>query len=510
MERPLRRASLFQLALVVLVVVTLATSTGTAVAAKSTTKVWPAMATFDPTIAWVPCHDTWECGTLNVPVDWTTGGSDQVPLAVARHAATSPDERIGVLAVNPGGPGQGGVDYLPQLINRFPDTVLARFDIVTWDPRGTGHSRPVDCVDDAFLDTDTPIVPDTAAELTVARDYSAAFARGCTQRMGAYAGQVGTRNSARDLEAIRIALGEQQLNYLGFSYGVVLGMTYAQMFPGAVRTMVLDGPPDYWQPSLEYAYAQAAGFKQAFDAFLDWCEQDQSCALRSVAPPREAFESLRASLQTTPIAAEYTLDDVTRSGTVTEATMANAVIGSMYDERWWPTLADALDLAARDGDGSGLLERADDFVGRHPDGTWDSLYEAFLTINCVDRPDRAPRSAAHELADILRFQNDLPPWGGSWATSGCVGMPKAAKGDKLGDVRVAGTPPVLVVATTGDPATPYSGAAGVVARIAGAGLLTFESTDHTAFGTGRSDCIDAAVTSYLVDATLPAPDTRCT
>lgn len=495
-------------------VMVLVASTSGAASAKPTTKTgvktWPAMVAFDPTIAWTPCHDTWECGTLTVPVDWTTGGGGQIPLAVARHLATSPDERIGTLAVNPGGPGEGGVDYVPQLISRFPDTVLERFDLVTWDPRGTGHSRAVDCVDDAFLDADTPIVPDTPGKLNLIRAYSDAFARGCAERMGAYAGQVGTRNSARDVEAIRIALGEPQLNYLGFSYGVVLGMTYAQMFPGAVRTMVLDGPPDYWQSSLEYAHAQAAGFKQAFDAFLAWCEEDSSCALRDVGPPRDAFEALRVSLQTAPIAGTYTVDDVTRTGTVTEATMANAVIGSMYDERWWPTLARALTLAARDGDGSELLERADDFLGRHPDGTWDSLYEAFLAITCVDRPERAPRAATSELADIARFQSELPPWGGSWATSACTGMPKPAKGDKLGDVRVAGTPPVLVVATTGDPATPYSGVSGVMGRIAGSGLLTFESTDHTAFGTGRSDCIDQAVTTYLVDSTLPAPDTHCT
>ncbi|HEX5586383.1 MAG TPA: alpha/beta hydrolase, partial [Acidimicrobiia bacterium] len=275
-------------------------------------------------------------------------------------------------------------------------------------------------------------------------------------------------------------------------------------------TMVLDGPPNYWQSSLAYAHSQAAGFKQAFDAFLDWCEQDPSCALRDVGPPREAFEALRVSLQATPITGTYTLDDVTRSGTVTESTMANAVIGSMYDKRWWPTLARALTSAARDGDGSELLERADDFLGRHPDGTWDPLYESFLAITCVDRPERNPRTVSSELADIARFQSELPPWGGNWATSGCAGMPKPAKGDKLGDVRVTGTPPVLVVATTGDPATPYSGVSGVTARIAGAGLLTFESTDHTAFGTGRSDCVDAAVTTYLVDAALPPPDTHCT
>ena len=138
------------------------------------------------------------------------------------------------------------------------------------------------------------------------------------------------------------------------------------------------------------------------------------------------------------------------------------------------------------------------------------MVEANAVIRCVDLPDPlAALDRARELADVLRFQSELPPWGGSWATSGCAGMPKPAKGDALGDVRVAGTPPMLVIGTTGDPATPYSGAVAMLGRIAGAGLLTFESTEHTAFGTARSTCIDDAVTAYLVDGAMPAPDTRC-
>ena len=130
-------------------------------------------------------------------------------------------------------------------------------------------------------------------------------------------------------------------------------------------------------------------------------------------------------------------------------------------------------------------------------------------IGCVDRPEpKAPRFST-ELADIIRFQAELPPWGGGWAYSGCVGMPKPAKGDKLGDVSVTGAPPILVVGTTGDPATPYAGAGTMVARIAGSGLLTFDSTEHTAYGTARSTCIDDAVNAYLVDGVMPTPGTHC-
>jgi hypothetical protein len=159
-------------------------------------------------------------------------------------------------------------------------------------------------------------------------------------------------------------------------------------------------------------------------------------------------------------------------------------------------------------DGEPLLQLADDYLGRHTDGTWAPDLETNAVISCVDRPDPKPRSAARELADVARFQSELPPWGGGWAVSGCAGMPKPARGDKLGDVRVTGSAPILVVGTTGDPATPYAGAFTMVSRIAGSGLLTFESTEHTGYGTGRSTCIDDAVDAYLIDGVMPAAGTQ--
>jgi pimeloyl-ACP methyl ester carboxylesterase len=432
-------------------------------------------------------------------------------LSVTRRRASVPDARLGALLVNPGGPGFGGTGFVRTLVRRLPPVVTDRFDLVSWDPRGTGASRPVDCVDDAVLDLGTavPAVPDTAETLAVARRYNRAFARGCVERNGAYAGQVGTRNTARDLEAIRIALGEPSLNYLGFSYGTIVGATYAQMFPERVRAMVLDGPPDYWLPPLQFSYAQAQAFMHALDAFLSWCEGDSSCALQGAGAPREVFQRLLDRVNAGPIDAQYTANDETRSGALTSSGFETAVISMLYDRaRGWPLLGRAL-RAAADDDAGPLLSFADGYVGRRPDGTWASVVEANAVIGCVDRPDPKPRAAVRELADVVRFQSELPPWGGSWAVATCTGMPKAARGDGLGNVRVTGAAPILVVGTTGDPATPYGGAGAMVARIAGSGLLTYESTEHTAYGTGRSTCIDDAVDAYLVDRVMPAAGTRC-
>jgi pimeloyl-ACP methyl ester carboxylesterase len=473
---------------------------------------WQPLPNFDASIAWADCGGGWECGTLTVPVDWAAPTADAVPLSVVRRPADVPGERVGALVVNPGGPGTAGTAHLRASLRRLPEVLKQRFDLVSWDPRGTGDSRAVDCVDDDYLDFGTflPAVPDNAEKLAVTRRYNRTFARGCVERSGAYARQVGTRNTARDLEAIRIALGEPQLNYLGFSYGTILGITYAQMFPGAIRTMVLDGPPDYWLSSADYAYQQATGFKQALDAFLGWCEADGSCALRDAGPPREAFDGLLARVSAAPLPGSYTTaTGETGTGSLSGSLFATAVLSMLYDRRGWPILGRALRSLAVDDDSGPLLALADSYLHRAPDGSWDSLVEANAVISCVDRPDRKPRNAARELADVAQFQSQLPPWGGSWAVSTCAGMPKPARGDTLGDVRVTGAPPIVVIGTTGDPATPYAGAVAMVARIAGSTLLTFDSTEHTAYGTQRSSCIDELVDAYFVDLAVPPPGASC-
>lgn len=477
----------------------------------TTTKRWPPLPAFDAALAWTDCGDGFQCATLQVPVDWSRPTAEKVGIALSRLPAAAPDQRIGSLVVNYGGPGESGVDYLRRTSGRLPQTVRDRFDVVTFDPRGTGSSRPIDCVDDAFLDGSAGLVavPTTAEQLQQLHAYNAQFAAGCTQRMGSYAGQVGTRNVARDLEAIRIALGAPKLTYLGYSYGTVIGATYAQMFPGSVGRLVLDGPPDYWISARDYAYRQGKGFMDALGAFLDWCQQT-GCSLAATGAPRDVLHQLIARVDQEALPATYTRDGVTREGQLTSGLLENAVLSLLYDRsRGWPLLADALSEAVNTGTAPSLLAYSDQYLGRAPDGRWDPLVEANAVIVCVDRPARSTPTASAELADVATFQSQLPPWGGSFATAPCVGMPRPAKGDKLGDVRARGVPPVLIIGTTGDPATPYAGAQALVGRIQGSDLLTFDSTEHTAFGRGISTCIDDAVVAYLVDGATPAPGTHC-
>jgi pimeloyl-ACP methyl ester carboxylesterase len=473
----------------------------------------PPLPSFDATLAWSDCGGGFQCATLHVPVDWSRPTGEQMGIAMARLPATDPASRLGSLVVNYGGPGAGGVSSLRQTYGRLPAELRARFDIVTFDPRGTGASRPIDCVDDSMLDlaAGLPAIPDTEQALAAYEQYSAAFAQGCAERMGAYAGQVGTRNVARDVEAIRIALGEPKLNYLGYSYGSILGEAYAQMYPGNLRSMVLDGPPDYSLAMRDYNYQQAKGFADALTAFLTWCTQTQ-CSLSRAGDPRDVVNQLIARTATDPIPADYTLNGQVRHGTLGGSMLQTGVMSLLYDQaRGWPLLADALRSAAQDNWGGPLLAYADDYLGRSPDGHFtDTIVEANSVINCVDRPAAKHQPTdAQVLADVALFQQQLPPWGGGWAAPWCVGMPKPAKGDKLGDLTVKDAPPVLVVGTTGDPATPYAGAEATVKKIAGSTLLSYDATEHTAYGSGRSACVDEAVDRYLVDLAMPAPGTHC-
>jgi pimeloyl-ACP methyl ester carboxylesterase len=496
-----------------------APSTSSTTTTTTTAKSWPPLPAFDTALVWNDCGDGFQCATLTVPVDWTkpSAGSVQrqestMGIALTRVPAAVPEQRIGSLVLNYGGPGSSGIEHLRASYGRLPQVVRDRYDVVTFDPRGTGASRPIDCVDDSYLDLSgvLPAVVSTAEQLDALHRYNAQFAAGCVQRMGAYAGQVGTRNVARDMEAIRIASGDPKLTYVGFSYGAALGAVYAQMFPASVGRLVLDGPPDYWISARDYAYRQAKGFMDALSAFLDWCQQT-GCSLAATGNPRDQLNQLIARVDQEPIDGSYVdSNGATRNGTLTSGLLENGVFFLLYDRsRGWPLLADALSQAVTTGTAPALLSYADQYVGRSPDGHWDPLVEANSVIGCVDRPTKSPPTSAAELADVATFQAQLPPWGGSFATAGCVGMPKPAKGDKLGDVRVKGTPPILVIGTTGDPATPYVGAEALVARIQGSDLLTFESTEHTAYGRGISTCIDDAVDAYLIDGTLPPPGTRC-
>jgi pimeloyl-ACP methyl ester carboxylesterase len=456
-----------------------------------------------------------ECATLTVPVDDTQPEGEQVPIAVARLRATQPHRRLGSLVFNFGGPGDAGTQTLADYAAQIPASVRARYDLVSFDPRGTGKSRPVECVDDATeerLDAVDP-TPNSEADLRAFYDgtnESVDVIARCIEKNGDWLAQIGSRNVARDLDRLRTALGDEKLSFLGYSYGTVIGAVYAQMFPDRVGRMVLDSPVDLSADALEEQRGNSQGFEQALDDFLADCAANRKCSFHSGGDPKGALVALQQRFEQgleLPTADQATGKRSARTAGV--AAFYTALISALYDRRYgWPELADALN-DARKGDGSYLLALADQYDGRRDDGSYDNIDEVIGVILCDDRDDAVPSFEEYQAEydrEVAEF-----PFLGTLVGSTLLGcdprLPRPPVSEQLGDVRTTGTAPILVVGTTRDPATPFAGAQDLVTRLPGSRLLTFESTEHTAYT--KSACIDRAVDAYLLRGAMPPEGTVC-
>lgn len=461
--------------------------------------------TFPPQspIVWHDCGNGFECGIVDVPLDYAAPTGPTQRLAVIRLAASDPAHRIGSLIVNPGGPGASGVDFVREAATDiFPPDILARFDIVGFDPRGVGASTPIRCLDtlDHFIPAD--LTAGTAAGLADLLSGSQTFAQQCGQRNGAVLPYLGTENVARDLDQIRAALGDAKLTYLGFSYGSFIGEDYAALFPTRVRALVLDGVVD---PSLDEATFredQAVAFEGALDRFLADCAARAACAFHSSGKPAAAFDALMRQIERRPIPTER-LGDREPVGP-TQAWQA--VLNALYAKSTWPVLAEALDQA-RAGDASLLLLLGDPLRGRNPDGSYSNLIDAYDAVTCLDWP--SPRDPAAYSALATRFTKEAPRFGRLLAYNDveCAYWP--ASPDRVpAAVSAPGAPPIVLVGSTGDPATPYAWAQAVARQLPSAVLVTRVGEGHTGYLV--SSCVRDAVDAYLLQLVTPLPGLRCT
>ncbi len=386
----------------------------------------------------------------------------------------------------------------------FDQKVLHDFDIVSWDPRGVGAGA-VHCTDrlDFFYEVDRSRV-DASTE----RANAAAARRLVDSCSAASAGElpyISTSATADDMDAIRAAMGERTISYIGFSYGTYLGALYAQRYPTRVRAMVLDGAVD---PALTYdasAMAQALGFEHALDAFLGWCASDDKCAFARGGDPKTAFADLVSSLGNESLPAEVDGRQRTLGRGEADIGIAQALYAGKSDNGW-QRLGEALEQAAK-GDGSGLLALSDLYTGRRSDGTYDTETAASYAIGCLDAP--APPTVAAVARLAARAAAAAPSFGAStvWLGLPCTFWPARPVG-RPGPVRAPGAPPILVVGTTDDPATPYAGAQALARELTTGHLLTYEGEGHTAYGRGDA-CIDGAVDDYLIASKLPPAGSRC-
>lgn len=452
-----------------------------------------------PTIDWSDCGSNLECGYVDVPFDYSDPNSDTASIYLTRHLATNPDERIGTLLVNPGGPGFGGSILAERAENIYNSDLLDHFDILGFDPRGTGLSRPnIDCIDDYdpyFASGD--ITPDTADERQEIIDSSRTFTEQCFARSGDILPYVGTNNVARDMDMIRRALGEDKISYFGFSYGSELGSVWATMFPNTVRAAVLDGATDPGADRLEGTLQQNKGFETSIATFLAQCSQDRSCAFHNDGDAEGAFDALMADLDENPIPTVDGRPDLTRGMALT------SVAEAMYSSDYWDFLAQGLD-AAQSGQGAKLLELFDEYFQRNSDGTYGNELEAFLNILCADEPTRITIEEAD--AETPRFNANAPRFSpGTTGDYNCVFWPEAL--DPRVTITGRGAGPIVVIGTTGDAATPLEGTRNMARTLEDGRLIVVTSENHT--GYMSDNCAQDLVGQYLVDLIVPDKETNC-
>lgn len=504
---PPRLASFVALAAVAVVLVppisTPASATGT------TTTTTAASTTAGPTpgtprpLTWKRCQGgAAQCATLAVPLDDTVAGGPTIDLALVRIPARDPDRRIGSLVMNPGGPGAPATDFTVAFAPSLPEEIQDRFDIVGFDPRGVGQSEGVDCTDDLDPFYALDWTPDTDAGRTALEAGVRQIVDACVKADGAILPFLGTDRAARDMDRIRAALGDDQLTYLGFSYGTYLGAQYAAQFPDRVRALVLDGPVDPALDATAVQVQQAVAFERSLNLFLRDCARHSDCAFHHDGDPARAYDALRARIDAAPISAS----GAGRGRTLNTTLFDIGVTELLYSgEESWSTLADSL-VAVEGGDGSDLVMEADFYTGRSDDGTYDDLQEAFFAIGCVDGPAVGGVAGLRAIEDTAA--RVAPRLGRSVVNNSlaCAFWPVEAQPPAA--LHAPTSPPLLVLGTRNDPATPLRWARGLTEELESAVLVTVGGARHTAFASGNQ-CVDDIVVRYLVDDAVPKSGTRC-
>lgn len=455
-------------------------------------------------LKWEECEDELQCATATAPLDWTDPARDSIELALIRHTAGSP---LGSVLVNPGGPGGSGYDFIANSLDyAVSERLKDNFDIVGFDPRGVNRSSPVSCHDDPVELDDFiyDIVPGESGSDEWIADVEAentAFGAACLSHSGELLGYVDTVSAARDLDLLRAVLGDTTLNYLGFSYGTLLGATYAELYPQNTGRLVLDGALDPTSTSFDVSLTQAEGFESAMRAFLADCDSADDCPFSgsedaSLAKIRLLLDRLDAS----PIRS----DDGRELGS---NSMTSAIVLPLYSQDNWPYLRQ-LFASVMEGDATVAFSLADSYNGRNADGTYlDNSLEARLAINCLDyasQPDvSVMRAQAAELAEKAPVLGKQLAYG----DLGCLGWPVAAATERP-VIDGSGAADILVLGTTNDPATPYSWAVSLSEQLETGQLVTYDGEGHTAYNKSNA-CIDSTVDDYFIDGTVPSSDPLC-
>lgn len=441
------------------------------------------------------------CTWITVPVDYAHPGGETLRLR-AMLVEASGGQGTRTLFVNPGGPGAPATDFAVRLAGVVGTQVASMYDIVGVDPRGVGQSAPLTCLSDADFDAfiDVDPTPDNPAEVRAYERSTATLGTACQERSGKLADHVSTAEAARDMDIARALLGRAKLDWFGASYGTDLGATYATLFPDRVGRMVLDGAVDPSLDAFEAAMAQAVGFNRALEAFIAECVDSKDCPLgHDHATAITRLRDLLADLDAHPL----------RVGD-RELTEGRAIFGlalPLYDRGLWDLLTAALDTALA-GDGEPLLRLSDLYFSRDATGDFtDNSGQVIFAVGCLDADDRPTEKQVR--AQLSRFAKASPVFGDflGWAPLGCTGWPTLSKTPQPA-IDATGAPPILVLGTTRDPATPYESAVALAKQLRVGVLISRDGDGHTAYISGNP-CITTTVDAFLTAGLVPQTDPRC-
>ena len=465
---------------------------------------------YNQDLAWEKCDGIFECAQLQVPLDYSNPGGEKAQIAMKR-LVTNSAQRIGTLVMNPGGPGGSGLEHMTTegVTGRFTEPSREYFDVLSFDPRGVGASQPtIHCRTDEELDADTSTrydttTPDGRQEAIASIEK---MGQECQQRSPEITKFASTDYTARDLDIMRAALGEDRLNFLGLSYGTFLGLIYADLFPQRVGRFILDGVLDPSYNINQVSATQARGFEKSINQFITECLRYHAndCPLQGdVDTAKQQLIDLLDSLKTSPMQTRDPQRPLTQGLGVT------ALIGPLYAQGyWWQQLMPALDAAINRADGTALLAIADAVSSRQSDGSYSGNgAEALMAVNCLDYPVQGDNTSWEENAKAV---NEASPTFGSqllYPDAYCQGWGHTSS-RKREKITASGAAPILVVGTTGDPATPYAWSESLADQLESGQLMTWKGDGHTAYGRSN-DCVKKAVDTYLLNGTMPDKGLTC-
>lgn len=455
-------------------------------------------------VTWEDCQGN-KCAWLTVPVDYGKPDGDTLKLRMLKVPARGSSQ--GALFVNPGGPGGSATQYASMANFIVTPKVRQTYDVVGLDPRGVGESNPIVCLDDAAMDTmmGADPTPDTPAERTQVEAIAKDFGQACNAKYQNLLPHVGTIDGVKDLDIARAALGQTKFLYLGKSYGTYLGAVYANTFPTNVGRVVLDGAMPPSLTDKELSLGQAQGFETATRAYVADCVSKGGCPLGgSVEEGMASLRDMLKSLDAKPIPVKGD----SRVKELTEGWASMGMAAAMYSQDQWPNLTVAL-RSAKAGDGTDLFALGAQYAERDNSGRYTSnIMQVISAVNCLDHPVEK-LTEEQRAAQVDEFTKAAPTWGAFMAGSSytCLNWPTPPEA-KPAPAVADGAPPIVVVGTTRDPATPYAWAQKMAAELKQGRLITWDGDGHTAYMRSNR-CVNDAVDGYLIDGKVPAGDVKC-